>query len=56
MASIWKEICISPSHPHLKTSGIIHTHTQSMWEFPVKTGTGSSDTHEYEFIYHLYVW
>jgi len=36
-------------HPHtqLKKSGIphTHTHTQSMRGFPVKTGTGSGNTH-----------
>jgi len=42
-------------HPHtqLKKSGIPHTHTQSMRGFPVKTGTGSDNTHMDGFIYHL---
>ena len=45
-------------HPHtqLKKSGIPHTHTQSMREFPVKTGTGSGNTHGDGFICHLYLW
>jgi len=44
-------------HPHtqLKKSGIPHTHTQSMRGFPVKTGTGSGNTHGDGFICHLYV-
>ena len=46
-------------HPHtqLKKSGIphTHTHTQSMRGFPVKTGTGSGNTHGDEFICHLYL-
>jgi len=34
----------------------IHTHTQSMREFPVKTGTSSRNTHGDGFICHLYLW
>jgi len=51
---LWREYV----HPHtqLKKSGIpyTHTHTQSMRRFSVKTGTGSDNTHEDEFICHLY--
>ena len=58
---IWRGRVISQGyvhphpHPHtqLKKLGISHTHTQSMRRFPVKTGTGSDNTHEDEFIYHL---
>ena len=32
-----------------------HTHTQSMRGFPVKTGTGSGNTHGDGFICHLYI-
>ena len=45
-------------HPHtqLKKSGIshTHTHTQSMRGFPIKTGTGSDNTHGDGCICHLY--
>jgi len=48
----------SPSHTQLKKSGILHTythtHTQSMREFPVKTETGSDNTHGNGFICHFY--
>jgi len=39
----------------LKKSGIphTHTHTQSMRGFPVKTGTGSDNTHGDGFVCHL---
>jgi len=53
---------IYSSHPHthtqLKKSGIshTHTHTQSMRGFPVKTGTGSDNTHGNGFICHLYMY
>jgi len=36
-------------HPHT------HTHAQSIREFPVKTRTGSGNTHENGFICHLYI-
>jgi len=46
-------ICTSP-YPTEKV-GIphTHTHTQSMWGFPVKTGTSSNNIHGDEFICHL---
>jgi len=53
-------ICTSHTHHHtqLKKSGIphIHTHTQLIRGFPVKTGTDSGNTHGDEFICHLYMW
>ena len=42
-------ICTSP-YP-IEKSGI--PHTQSIWGFPVKTGTGSGNTHGDGFICHL---
>jgi len=41
-------ICTSP-YP-IEKIGISYTHTQSMREFSVKTGTGSGNTHEDGFI------
>jgi len=45
------------THPHtqLKKSEIIHTHTQSMQGFLVKTGKGSGNIHGDGFICHLYI-
>jgi len=46
---LWRGYVHPHTHPHtqLKKSGIphTHTHTQSMRGFPVKTGTGSGNTH-----------
>ena len=57
---LWRVYVHPHTHPHtqLKKSGIphTHTHTQSMRGFPVKTGTGSGNTHGDEFICHLYCW
>jgi len=53
-------ICTFHTHLHtqLKKSEIshthTHTHTESMRGFPVKTGTGSGNTHGDGFICHLY--
>jgi len=51
-------ICLStyPSPYPIEKVGIphTHTHTESMREFPVKTGTGSDNTHGDGFICHLY--
>jgi len=51
-------ICISPSPSPYPIEEIrdshTHTHTQSMQGFPVKTGTGSDNTHVDGFICHLY--
>jgi len=56
---LWRVYVHPHTHPHtqLKKSGIphTHTHTQSMRGFPVKTGTGSGNTHGDEFICHLYL-
>jgi len=67
---LWRGYIHPHPHPHtqlLKKSGIPHTqlkkseiphthiHTQSMRGFPVKTGTGSGNTHGDEFIFHLYI-
>jgi len=55
---IWRRYIHPHLHLHtqLKKSGIshIHIHTRSMQGFPVKTGTGSDNTHEDEFICHPY--
>jgi len=55
---LWRVYVHPHTHPHtqLNKSGIphTHTHTQSMWGFPVKTGTGSGNTHGDGFICHLY--
>jgi len=55
---LWRVYVHPHTHPHphtqLKKSGIPHTHTQSMRGFPVKTGTGSDNTHGDGFICHLY--
>lgn len=61
MTDIWRERVLwwgyvhphNHSHTQLKKSGIPHTHTQSMWGFPVKTGTSSDNTHGDGFICHL---
>jgi len=57
MIEIWRGYVHPYNHPYtqLKKSGIphSHTHTQSMWEFTVKTETGSDNTHKDEFICHL---
>jgi len=52
---LWRVYVHSHTHPQLKKSGIPHTHihTQSMRGFPVKTGTGSGNTHGDGFICHL---
>jgi len=54
---LWRGYAYSHNHPHiqLKKSGIphTHTHTQSMQGFPVKTETGSGNTHGDGFICHL---
>ena len=52
---IMVEICTStyPSPYPIEKVGP-HTHTWSMRGFPVKTRTGSGNTHENEFICHLY--
>jgi len=59
MTKIWRVYVHPHNHPYtqLKKSGIphTHTHTQSMWGFPVKTWTGSGNTHGDGFICHLYV-
>ena len=56
---LWRVYVHPHTHPHtqLKKSGIphTHTHTQSMRGFPVKTETGSDNTHGDEFICHHYV-
>ena len=56
---IWRGYVHPHTHPHtqLKKLGIphTHTHTQSMRGFPVKTGTGSGNTHGDGFICHLYL-
>ena len=56
---LWRGYVHPHTHPHtqLKKSGIphTHTHTQSMRGFPVKTGTGSGNTHGDGFICHLYL-
>jgi len=58
---LWREYVHPHTHPHphthtqRKKSGIPHTHTQSMWGFPIKTRTGSGNTHGDEFICHLYL-
>ena len=56
---LWRVYVHPHTHPHtqLKKSGIPHTHihTQSMRGFPIKTGTGSGNTHGDGFICHLYV-
>ena len=55
---IWRGYVHPHTHPHtqLKKSSIphTHTHTQSMRGFPIKTGTGSGNTHGDGFICHLY--
>ena len=57
---LWRGYIHPHPHPHtqLKKSGIphTHTHTQSMRGFPVKTRTGSGNTHGDGFICHLYPW
>jgi len=54
---LWQGYVHIHNHPHtqLKKLGISHTHihTQSMREFPVKTGTSSDNIHENGFICHL---
>jgi len=56
---LWRGYVYPYTHPHtqLKKSGILHTHThtRSMREFSVKTGTSSDNTHGDEFICHLYI-
>jgi len=56
---LWRVYVHPHTHPQtqLKKSGIAHTHThtQSMRGFPVKTGTGSGNTHGDGFICHLYL-
>jgi len=54
---LWRGYVHPHNHPHtqLKKWGVPHTHihTQSMWGFPVKMGTGSDNIHGDEFICHL---
>jgi len=44
---LWREYVHPHTHPHtqLKKLEIPHTHTQSMRGFPLKTRTGSGNTH-----------
>jgi len=52
---LWRGYIHPHPHPHTqsKKSGIPYTHTQSMRGFPVKTGTGSGNTHGDGFICHF---
>jgi len=56
---LWRGYIHPHPHPHTqsKKSEILHTHTltQSVRRFPVKTETGSDNTHDDEFICHLYL-
>ena len=52
---LWRGYVHPHTYPHtqLKKSGILHTHTQSMWGFPVKMGTSLGNTHGGGFVTSL---
>jgi len=52
---LWRVYVHPHTHPHTQLKKSEIPHTQSMPGFPVKTGTGSGNTHGDEFICHLYI-